>query len=219
MTHTIIPETIRFTQLNRKGAHPNISSVAVGPPGTLLFLSQNENSSSVFKARLHNPIKDITKISQDCKGDRIRYQSGLVFCYGLSSLTFCPVDKKFNPKFAVGSINSKKVIVEKLNLVGLPTEGTLAACKERLLKHQKATTVKYREAKCKEDEILFIHDRAIRPSPPNAITFIDAEALYGAFDKDRLIALCTFQFNSIGLESDCVQVAEYQEDWKNVKPW
>ena len=40
--------------------------------------------------------------------------------------------------------------------------------------------------------------------------------MYVAFDQERLIALCTLKFNSVGLESDCIHVAEYEAEWKSI---
>ena len=60
----MIPETIRFTKLNHKGAYKNISSVASGTPGWLVFLCESEKGGTVYKARLHNPVQDIQKLAE-----------------------------------------------------------------------------------------------------------------------------------------------------------
>ena len=218
MTHTIIPETIRFTKLNRKGAYANISSVAVCTHGSLLFLCENEVGSTIYKARLHNPVQDIQKISEGCKGDRILYQNGLVYCYGSSSVYVYPVDKKFNPNFTVNAIKTKKDAVEKLTLVNLSHEGTLVNCKERLKKHQKIVAKKYKQLKCEENEILFNEgEDAFCDFKAVAIALIDSKTMYVAFSQKRCISRCSLKFNSVGLEADCRNLfIEYIENWKYV---
>ena len=88
--------------------------------GSLLFLCENETGLTIYKAKLHNPISEIVKLSDDCEGDRIFYhQSWLVYCYEGSSVSFHPVDKAFDPKFSVSKFKSKKAIVNKLSLLNL----------------------------------------------------------------------------------------------------
>ena len=73
VTHTVIPETIRFPKLYRKGAYINMFSFAFGFHGSLLFLGENEKGSSIYKASLHNPVQDIQKVTEGVQGTRICY--------------------------------------------------------------------------------------------------------------------------------------------------
>lgn len=214
MTHTIVPETIRFTQMNRKGAYPNVSSVAVGMHGSLLFLCENETGSTIYKAKLHNPISEIVKLSDGCNGNRIRHQSGLVYCYGGSSVFFYPVDKAFDPKFVASKLKSKKAVVEKLSLLTLPVNGTLSACKERLSKHQKNVLLKYKHRK--ENAVIFYDGEDIASYRSDAITFIESDGMYVAFGDERFISLCPLKFNSVGIEAKVNPQIEYLPEWDNV---
>ena len=106
----MIPETIRFTKLNHKGAYKNISSVASGTPGWLVFLCESEKGGTVYKARLHNPVQDMQKLAECVKEERIRCKNGLIYCYGISSVLVYPIEKKYSPKFIIRSIQSKKTL-------------------------------------------------------------------------------------------------------------
>ncbi len=53
ITHTIVPETIRFTEKNQTGSHRNILRVAVDAHGWLIFLcfDEEEKTSKILKAK------------------------------------------------------------------------------------------------------------------------------------------------------------------------
>ena len=103
--------------------------------GWLVFLCESEKGGTVYKARLHNPVQDIQKLAECVKGDRIRCKNGLIYCYGISSVLVYPIEKKYSPKFVIGSIKSKKTLTEKLKMVNLSVDGTVASGKDRLLKY------------------------------------------------------------------------------------
>ena len=63
VTNTTIPEIIRFTKWNRKGAYKNISSVAVGTHVWLIFLCESEKGGAAYNAYLQNPVHDIKKLA------------------------------------------------------------------------------------------------------------------------------------------------------------
>ena len=88
-------------------------------------------------------MQDKQKVPEGAQGTRICYQNGLIYCYETSSIFFHPVEKKYRPKFAVSTIKSIKVVCEKLKLLNFSIEGTLASCKERLLKYQKNIIKEY----------------------------------------------------------------------------
>ena len=145
LTHAIIPETIRFTKLNRKVAYKKISSVAVGTHGWFVFLCESEKGGTIYKACLPNPVQNIQKLIECVNGDRIRCRNGLIYCmiYWISSVLVYPIEKKYSPKFVIGSIQSKKTLTEKLKMVNFSVDGTVASGKDCLLKYQKNIMKKY----------------------------------------------------------------------------
>ena len=118
--------------------------MALGTHGWLVFLCESEKGGTVYKARLHNPVQDIQKLAECVKGDRIRCKNGLIYCYGISSVLVYPIEKKYSPKFVIGSIKSKKTLTEKLKMVNLFINGT-----------QKNIMKKYQQLGVEENSILF----------------------------------------------------------------
>lgn len=61
MSHTIIPETDHFTELNRVGMYPHSISITMVPYGSLQFLTLNQEmgTSNLCMAQLHNPIQKV----------------------------------------------------------------------------------------------------------------------------------------------------------------
>ena len=108
--------------------------MAVGTHGWLVFLCESAKGGPVYKARLHNLVQDIQKLAECVKGDRIPYKNGLIYCYEISSILVYPIEKKYSPKFVIGSIQSKKTLAEKLKMVNVSVDGTGASWKDHLLK-------------------------------------------------------------------------------------
>ena len=108
--------------------------MAVGTHGWLIFLCESEKGGTVYKARLHNLVQDIQKLAECVKGDRIPYKNGLIYCYEISSILVYPIEKKYSPKFVIGSIQSKRTLAEKLKMVNVSVDGTGASWKDHLLK-------------------------------------------------------------------------------------
>ena len=140
----IIPENIRFTKLNSKGARKNIFSLAVGIHGWLVLLCESEKGRTVYKAHLHSPVQDIQKLAECVNGDQIQCKNGLIYCYGISSVLIYPIEKKCSLKFVIGSIQSRKTLTEKLKMANLSVGCTVASAKDRLLNYQKNIMKKYR---------------------------------------------------------------------------
>ena len=111
--------------------------MAVGTHGWLIFSCESEKGGIVYKAGLHNLVQDIQKLAGCIKGNRIRYKNGLIYCYGISLILVYPIEKKYSPKFVIGSIQSKKTLTEKLKMVNLSVDGTVGSGKYHLLKYQK----------------------------------------------------------------------------------
>ena len=126
------------------------------------------------------------------------------------------MNKKDSPKIAVGSIKSKKKLVEILNMLNLTTEGTVASGKNRLLKHQENVLKKYKKHDVEEHEMMFYHDDNVCRYTASSITFLNKKTLYIAFESERVISACTVQLNSVGVEGKLGELIEYNESWVNV---
>ena len=61
VVHTIIQETIYFSKHNQREAYKNLTTIVLEPPGWLINLRENGHSSTLYKAKLHNPIENIAK--------------------------------------------------------------------------------------------------------------------------------------------------------------
>ena len=79
---TIVSETIRFTNHNQSEAYKNMSSIALRPPAWLIFICENDNGSTISKAKLHNPIENIVKIATNVNCKRVAYSDALVYGFG-----------------------------------------------------------------------------------------------------------------------------------------
>ena len=62
VSHTLIPEKLRYTEANKPGMYHNPVSVTIGKFGTFMFLSKTEEKCTLFRARLHYPVDKIDKI-------------------------------------------------------------------------------------------------------------------------------------------------------------
>ena len=89
------------------------------------------------------------------KGDRIRCKNGLIYCYGISLVLVYPIEKKYSPKFVIESIQSKKTLTEKLTMVNVSVDGTVAPGKDHFLKYQENIMKKYQQLELEENSILF----------------------------------------------------------------
>ncbi|XP_066920118.1 uncharacterized protein [Clytia hemisphaerica] len=216
VAHTIVPETIRHTTLNQKKMYQNIDSVTVGSHGYLLFLCSESSSSTIYKAKLHNPIQDIQKLAVNVKGDRIRYNDGLVYCYGKSSVFIYPSEKKSNAKLSISAIKTKKAAVEKLKFIGLPSDGTTSQLITRLHKHQSDTIKKYKQMKVEESTLLIFMDHELCRYQVDTILFIDTNSLYIAFGSEKLLAIGSLKYNSVGVETNCEAFQKYDDDWQSI---
>ena len=50
----------------------------------------------------------------------------------------------------------------------------------------------------------------------NPITFIDHETMYVTFDSERIVAICSLTFNSVGIEANFSIVKTYDESWLKI---
>ena len=185
--------------------------MAVGTHGWFVFSCESEKGGTVYKARLHNPVQDIQKLAECVKGDRIRCKNDLMYYYGISSVLVYPIEKRYSPKFVIGSIQSKKTLTEKLKMANLSVDGTVASGNDRLLKYQKYIMKKYQQLGVEENFILLYNGKDVCRYHVNAITFLDHETMYVTFDSERIVAICSLTFNSVGIEANFSIVKAYDE--------
>ena len=50
----------------------------------------------------------------------------------------------------------------------------------------------------------------------NAITFLDHKTMYVTFNSERIVAICSLTFNSIGIEANFTIVKTYIESWLKI---
>ena len=84
VSHTIIPETDHFTEYNRVGMYPHPISIAVGPFGSLLFLTLNQETgtSNLYMAQLHNPVQKVEVIKTVVPAKEVHLHNNIMFLVG-----------------------------------------------------------------------------------------------------------------------------------------
>ena len=103
------------------------------------YFYESEKGGTVYKARLHNTVQDIQKLAQCIRVDQICCKNGLSYCDGIPSVLVYPIQKKYSPKFVIGSIKSKKTLTEKSKMVNLSIDGTVASGKDCLLSNRRTS--------------------------------------------------------------------------------
>ena len=96
-------------------------------------------------------------------------------------------------------------------MVNLSVDGTVASGKDRLLKYQKNIMKNYQQLGVEENSILFYSGKDVCSYHVNAITFLDHETMYVTFNSERIVAICSLTFNSIGIEASFTIVKTYIE--------
>ena len=61
---------------------------------------------------------------------------------------------------------------------------------------------KYQQLRVEENSILFYSGKDICRYHVNAIAFLDHETMYFTFDSERIVAICSLTFNSVGVEAN-----------------
>ena len=75
---------------------------------------------------------------------------------------------------------------------------------------------KYQQLRVEENSILFYSGKDICRYHVNAITFLDHETMYFTFDSERIVAICSLTFNSVGIETNFSIVTIYIESWLKI---
>ena len=98
----------------------------------MVYICENDNSSTMYKAKLHNPIENIVKIVTNVNCQRM---NGLVYGFGNSLVYFYVLEKKNSPNTDIKALSSKKEITDAL-ATQLPVERKDDECQRKLLKHK-----------------------------------------------------------------------------------
>ena len=103
----------------------------------MAYICENNNGSTIYKAKLYNPIENIVKIATNVNCQRM---NGLVCGFGNSlvylSLCFYVLEKKNSPNIDIKALSSKKKVTDALATLELPVERKVAGCQRKLLKHK-----------------------------------------------------------------------------------
>ena len=96
------------------------------------------------------------------------------------------------------------------------SDGTASSGKDCLLKYQKNIIKKYQQLRVKENSILFHSGKDVCRYHVNTFNFLDHKATYVILDSERIVAICSFTFNSVGTETNLSIVKTYDESWLKI---
>ena len=69
-------------------------SIVLVPPAWLIFICENDNGSTIYKAKLHNSTENIVKIATNVNCQRVVYSDGLFYGFGNFLVYFYVLEKK-----------------------------------------------------------------------------------------------------------------------------
>ena len=101
-------------------------------------------------------------------------------------------------------------------MLNLSVHGTVAFGKDRLLEYQKNIIKKYQQLRVEENSILFHSGKDVCRYHVNAINFLDHKMIYVILDSKRIVAICSFTFNSVGKETNFSIIKTYDESWLKI---
>ena len=99
----------------------------------MTYICENDNGSTIYKAKLHNPIENIVKIATNVNCQRM---NGIVYGFGSSLVYFYLLEKKNSPNIYIKALTSKKKVTDTLATLELPVEKKVDECQRKLLKHK-----------------------------------------------------------------------------------
>ena len=99
----------------------------------MAYICENNNGSTIHKAKLHNPIKNIVKIATNVNCQRM---NGLVYLFGNSLVYFYALEKKNSANIDTKALTSKEKVTDSLATLELPVKRKVAGYQRKLLKHK-----------------------------------------------------------------------------------
>ena len=99
----------------------------------MAYICENDNGSTIYKAKLHNPIENIVKIAANVNCQRM---DSLVYGFGNSLVYFYVLEKKNSPNIHIKPLSSKNKDNDTLVALELPIKRNVDECQRKLLKHK-----------------------------------------------------------------------------------
>ena len=91
----------------------------------MVYICENDNSSTMYKAKLHNPIENIVKIVTNVNCQRM---NGVVYGFGNSLFYFYVIENKVSPNIDIEVLSSKTKVTDALATLELPVERKVDEC-------------------------------------------------------------------------------------------
>ena len=157
ISHTIIPEIDHFTEYNRVGMYPHPISISVGPFGSLLFLTLNQETgtSNLYMAQLHNPVQKVEVIKTAVPAKEVHFNNNVVFLAGNHGpVTFHELVKG-SVCVDVTKLQNRSEVLEKVNELGHPPGGTVAEMKLCIVNHAAKLKREYERKGFHSDRVNF----------------------------------------------------------------
>ena len=99
----------------------------------MAYICENDNGSTIYKAKLHNPIENIVKIAANVNCQRM---DSLVYGFGNSLVYFYVLEKKNSPNIDIKALSSKEKVTDALATLKLTVERKIAGYQRKVLKHK-----------------------------------------------------------------------------------
>ena len=143
VSHTLIPERLRFTEGNKPGMFPNPVSVTIGNYGTILFLCKNEAKCTLFRARLHCPVDKIEKVKEfNFKGIYLTFTQGIALVVSKSTPILI-VDMNKIVDIDIEKVRKRDDVIKVLERFSVRFRSSVADMKKAFLTHKTSIKSKY----------------------------------------------------------------------------
>ena len=166
--------------------------------GWYFYVKVKKEELFIKHAYTNNPVQDIQKLAECVKGDRTCCKKWLDIL--LSSILVYPIEKKYSPNLSLEAFDQKRHW--KIENGKFLCQWHYSIWEGSLLKYQKNIMKKYQQLRVEENSILFYSGKDICRYHVNAITFLDHETMYFTFDSERIVAIRSLTFNSVGVEAN-----------------
>ena len=97
----------------------------------MVYICEDDNGSTIYEAKLHNPIKNIVKIATNVN---CQIMNGLVYVFGNSLIYFYVLEKKNSPNIDIKALSSNKKVTDSLATLELPVERKVAGYQRKHIK-------------------------------------------------------------------------------------
>lgn len=218
VSHTIIPETDHFTELNRVGMYPHPISITMGPYGSLLFLTLNQETgtSNLYMAQLPNPIQKVEVLKKAVAAKEVHYDNNVVFPAGNHGPIAFHELVKGSVFVDVTRLRNRIEVLEKVNELALAPVGTVAEMKSRIVNHAAKVKRDYERKGFHSDHVNFWDDKYQACYQFEAIHVVDRCLVYGACVKRSSILAIILKRDGYGIRGEASVLTKYEADWQHV---